>query len=77
MEKHVITLVMAFVMILSIPTSAITIVIYAFDQNPAGNDEGNEWVALYNPSNTSINVSNWTLSTTHGTTVSIKIHRER
>jgi hypothetical protein len=25
--------------------------IYAFDQNPAGSDKGNEWVILYNPSN--------------------------
>jgi len=27
--------------------------IYAFDQNPAGSDKGNEWVTLYNPSNES------------------------
>ena len=24
------------------------VVIYAFDQNPAGSDKGNEWVTLYN-----------------------------
>ena len=28
--------------------------IYAFDQNPAGSDKGNEWVTLYNPSNESL-----------------------
>ena len=27
--------------------------IYAFDQNPAGRDKGNEWVTLYNPLNKS------------------------
>ncbi|MCD6455542.1 MAG: lamin tail domain-containing protein [Methanophagales archaeon] len=40
--------------------------IYAFDQNPAGNDKGNEWVALYNPSNGSMDIGNWTLETEDG-----------
>ena len=40
--------------------------IYAFDQNPAGRDEGNEWVTLYNPSNKSVDIGNWTLETTDG-----------
>ena len=30
--------------------------IYAFDQNPAGSDEGNEWILLYNPSNESVDI---------------------
>ena len=29
-------------------------VILAFDQNPAGMDEGNEWVTIHNPSNESV-----------------------
>jgi hypothetical protein len=37
--------------------------IYAFDQNPAGSDKGNEWVTLYNPSNGSVEIGNWTLET--------------
>ena len=40
--------------------------IYAFDQNPAGNDKGNEWVTLHNPSNESVDIGNWTLETADG-----------
>ena len=39
------------------------VVIYAFDQNPAGRDEGNEWITLYNPSNESVDIGNWVLET--------------
>ena len=42
------------------------VVIYAFDQNPAGSDEGNEWITLYNPSNESVDIGNWTLETADG-----------
>jgi micrococcal nuclease len=42
------------------------IIIYAFDQNPAGSDKGNEWVTLYNPSNESVDIGNWTLETADG-----------
>ena len=42
------------------------VVIYAFDQNPAGRDEGNEWVTLYNPTNESVDIGNWTLETADG-----------
>jgi micrococcal nuclease len=44
------------------------VVIYAFDQNPAGSDEGNEWVTFHNPSNESVDIGNWTFESTHGTT---------
>jgi len=40
--------------------------IYAFDQNPAGSDKGNEWVTLYNPSNESVDIGNWVLETVDG-----------
>lgn len=43
-------------------------IIYAFDQNPAGSDDGNEWVTIHNPSNKSVDIGNWTLESTHGTT---------
>ena len=36
------------------------VIIYAFDQNPAGSDEGNEWVTFHNPSNKSEDIGNWT-----------------
>jgi hypothetical protein len=44
------------------------VIIYAFDQNPAGSDDGNEWVTFHNPSNKSVNIGNWTFESTHGTT---------
>jgi micrococcal nuclease len=44
------------------------VIIYAFDQNPAGSDEGNEWFTLHNPSNKSVDIGNWTFESTHGTT---------
>ena len=40
--------------------------IYAFDQNPAGSDKGNEWVTLHNPSNDSVDIGNWILETADG-----------
>ena len=42
--------------------------LYAFDQNPAGSDDGNEWVTFHNPSNESVDIGNWTFESTHGTT---------
>jgi hypothetical protein len=44
------------------------VIIYAFDQNPAGSDEGNEWVTFHNPSNERVDIGNWTFESTHGTT---------
>ena len=40
--------------------------ICAFDQNPAGSDEGNEWVTFHNPSNESVDVGNGTLENADG-----------
>jgi hypothetical protein len=42
------------------------VIIYAFDQKPAGSDDGNEWVTFHNPSNKSVEIGNWTFETTHG-----------
>jgi hypothetical protein len=44
------------------------VIIYALDQNPAGSDDGNEWVTFHNPSNESVDIGNWTFESTHGTT---------
>ncbi len=49
------------------------IVINEFDLNPAGKDAGNEWIALYNPSEVEIDISNWTLETTHGRRATVRI----
>jgi len=32
------------------------VVIYTFDQNPAGYDSGNKWATLYNPLNESMDL---------------------
>jgi micrococcal nuclease len=44
------------------------VIIYAFDQNPAGRDNCNEWVTIDNPSNESVDIGNWTFESIHGTT---------
>ena len=48
----------------SSPSSDVEI--YAFDQNPAGSDKGNEWVTFYNPPNQSVDIGNGTLETADG-----------
>ena len=54
-----IALMLLFVGIAIATSSASSnIEIYAFDQNPAGSDKGNEWVTLYNPSNESVEIGN-------------------
>jgi len=50
------------------------VVINEFELNPSGNDNlltVFEWVELYNPTASSVDISGWTLSTTHGTMVTI------
>jgi micrococcal nuclease len=54
--------------VLATSSTSSGIEIYAFDQNPAGSDEGNEWVTFHNPSNESVDIGNWTFVSTHGTT---------
>ena len=44
------------------------VIIYAFDQNPAGSDDDNEWVTFHIPSNENVNIVNWIFESTHGTT---------
>ena len=51
---------------LATPPPSSDVIIYAFDQNPAGSDEGNEWVTFYNPSNASMEIGNWTLENADG-----------
>ena len=65
-----ITLVLLFtgVPTLNILSASSDVEIYAFDQKPAGSDEGNEWVTFHNPSNESVDIGNWTFESTHGST---------
>jgi micrococcal nuclease len=63
-----ITLMLLFTGIALATSSASSdVILYAFDQNPAGSDDGNEWVTLHNPSNKSVNIGNWTFESTYGT----------
>ena len=45
------------------------VVITETESNPQGTDAGNEWVKLFNSSNEQIDVSGWSLKSTHGKTV--------
>ena len=56
---------------IALPPSGV--IIYAFDKNLAGLDEGNEWVTIHNPNNKSVTIGNWTLETTNGSTASVWI----
>jgi hypothetical protein len=42
---------------IAIATSSASsnVIIYAFDQNPAGSDNGNEWVSFHNPTPIRVN----------------------
>ena len=42
------------------------VVINEVEHNPPGNDAGNEWVELYNPTGSEVSLGGWTLSTTAG-----------
>ena len=59
-----ITLILLFTSIALATSTTLSassdVIIYAFDQNPAGSDEGNEWVTFHNPSNKSVDIGNWT-----------------
>ena len=73
-KKKVLIVMLALVLLFTEATSSNLftssgVEIYGFDQNPAGRDNGNEWVTLYNPSNKSVDIGNWFLETTHGSTV--------
>ena len=45
------------------------VVINEFELNPPGEDAGNEWAELYNPTAATVNIGGWTLQTTAGETV--------
>jgi len=66
--KSLIILLIISFLLFGLETSSASsgVVIYAFDQNPTGRDEGNEWVTLYNPTNESVDLGNWVLETVDG-----------
>lgn len=49
----------------------VKVVINEFEQNPPGDETGNEWVELYNNGSTSVNISGWKLANSGGKIVTI------
>lgn len=83
MEKKVVAILIALVAITSLITVSVlsedvnrhNLIICAFDQNPTGSD-GTEWIALYNPTTDTIDLSNWRLTTKHGGGNTVTISEE-
>jgi micrococcal nuclease len=76
--KIIISIVLAAIFLAAVGIASIDlppsgVIIYAFNQNPAGLDKGNEWVAIHNPTNKSVNIGKWTLETTNGSTATVWI----
>ncbi|NYT14676.1 MAG: lamin tail domain-containing protein [Methanomassiliicoccales archaeon] len=42
------------------------LVINEYEQNPAGLDNGNEWIEIYNPTDRAISLKDWSVETSHG-----------
>ena len=43
------------------------------EQDPSGSDAGNEWVELYNSTDTVVDLSGWELRATHGKPATVRI----
>ncbi|OYT61119.1 hypothetical protein B6U81_03780 [Thermoplasmatales archaeon ex4484_30] len=57
--------------------SSTHIVINEVELNPPGDDRLStvmEWVEIYNPTSNAVNLTGWTLSTTHGETVTVTLY---
>lgn len=62
----------------TLPTNAATetgvaVCINEIEQNPLGSDAGNEWVELYNSTDSVVDLSGWEIRATHGTSASVRI----
>jgi competence protein ComEC len=65
-----------FSAIYCLPASAANeLLISEVELNPAGTDIGEEKVELYNPSNTTIDVSGWTITSTEGAPATVVINQ--
>lgn len=63
-----------FSAIYCVPASAANeVLINEIELNPAGTDSGAEKVELYNPSNSTVEISGWTISSTEGTAATVVI----
>ena len=68
MKYHKSLIILILFLLFGLESASSGVEIYAFDQNPAGRDEGNEWVTLYNPTkqSQSVDIGNWVLETADG-----------
>lgn len=73
MKRSMVLIVLLVQYIVFTSAASGNIVINEFDLNPAGKDAGNEWIVLYNLSEVEIDISGWTLETTHGRIVTVMI----
>jgi hypothetical protein len=55
------------------PPFPTTVVVNEFEANPAGDDDGKEWVELYNPLDHPVDLDGWAVETTHGGTCSMEL----
>ena len=66
MQYYKSLIILILFLLFGLESASSGVEIYAFDQNPAGRDEGNEWDTLYNPTNESVDIGNWVLETADG-----------
>ena len=84
MRRNVLIAFFAFLMCICvcvcvpvIKSESGNVVINEVELNPYGNDlhsDVYEWVELYNPTDKDIDLSGWTLSSTHGRTVTVILY---
>ena len=55
------------------PPFPTNLVVNEFEANPAGDDSGREWVEVYNPLESAVDLDGWTVETTHGGTHSLPL----
>jgi beta-lactamase superfamily II metal-dependent hydrolase len=53
--------------------AGVAVCINEIEQNPLGSDTGNEWVELYNPTDSVVDLSSWEIRATHGASASVRI----
>ncbi len=55
------------------PPFPTNLVVNEFEANPAGDDDGREWVEIYNPLDSTVDLDGWAVETIHGGTHSLPL----
>jgi hypothetical protein len=79
--KQVIIFTLCMILVIFLPafpsTNATTlpnhVVINEFEQNPVGGDYNKQWVEIYNPTHSPVNVGNWKIVSATGTSKTIPV----